>query len=203
MKVSHPQPLPPPPSAVLQRVPCFLCVPNYYFLRPTLLPPSCNFAPLPDPALKPPGSWLPQPPVLLGLQASGSQPCGLAPRALDSCHGNPSFLSGSCLLAPVLGSAPPIVFPPSVSGPAEFLPTFFPSSSCTRGSTWLLGGAWSLQGEKGQERDLHDFNVWFLLPTASLPLLLSASHPSNKCSFEHPLCASHRECTKHITVSPH
>lgn len=70
------------------------------------------------------------------------------------------------------------MFLPSVLGLVEFLPMFFPSSRCTRGSMWLLGGAWSWQEDGEQERELHDFNSWFFLP-----LLLS---PCSSVQVIHP-----------------
>lgn len=111
-----------------------------------------------------PSSWVCRP--------AAPSPASKAPCTLDSCHGNPSFLSGYriCPLAPALpGSAPPIMFLTSVSGCVGFLPVFLPSSRSTRGSMWLLGQACELAGWEGGAELL------ILSPGSALLLVLASA----------------------------
>lgn len=131
--------------------------------------------------------WPPRLPSSWVCRPAAPSHAGLAPCPPDSCRGNPSFLSGSCghPLAPALpSSAPPMMFLTSVSELVEFLPVFFPSSRCTRGSMQLLGQACGA-GRRGGNRRVAGFyplaqDSWFLLPATSLPLCsVKVIHPTN------------------------
>ena len=189
----HPHPVLPPCRGSPGSSVCL--DPHYHFLPPTPPSPGCSTNPLPTLPLQS------QLPILLGLPARGSQPCGLAQLAPDSCSGNPSFLSGSRPLAgpgsPPLGPAHNVLaicfWLCGVSACAlPFLQRYTWQYVATGRSLGLVGGGGAGEGKPGL---VSTSGLCFLL-LLSTAVGLTNAHLNTHCV----LCASTKKARNTVTL---